>query len=157
MASTPPTSSDPHGQPQRHESVEVNPRVPFLFMLILGLALAAIFAGLAVVDRFLADRRDAAAAKTRDLPPGYVLPGNPLPPEPRLEVVGDAAITAVRQRDHDVLTTYAWDNPAKTLARIPVDRAIDMLVAAGNGVPTTLPADGLVTVSPATQPAGGAP
>jgi hypothetical protein len=158
MASTPPTSSNSHGGPRGHESADVSPRGPFVFLLFLAVALAAIFAGLAGVDHLLAYLQESTARKQAlELTPGVVPQGHPLPPEPRLESTGNAAITAVRQRDHNILTTYAWDDPSKTLARIPIQRAIDLVVAGGNGVPAALPANGLVVAPSATQPIGGAP
>jgi hypothetical protein len=128
-----------------------------MFLLVLGLALVVICVGLAIVDQYLARFRDSSARQANELPPGYVAQAHPAPPEPRLETTGDAVITAVRARDQKILTTYAWDDDARTLVRIPVDRAIDLVVAAGNGVPTTLPANGLVVAPSATRPTGGAP
>jgi hypothetical protein len=158
MASTPHTPPNSHGDPQGHESYEVSPRGPFVFLFFLAIALALIFAGLTGVQHLeVYLQQDAARKQALELTPGVVPQGHPLPPEPRLESTGDAAITAVRQRDQAILKNYAWDNADKTLVRIPVSRAIDIVVAAGKGVPAALPASGLAVATPSTQPLGGAP
>jgi hypothetical protein len=157
MASTPHIPPDPHG-PGGHETADLSPRGPFVFLVVLMLALGAVFAGLYAIDHLLEQlREDNAARQAAELTPGVVPQGHPLPPEPRLESTGDAAITAVRDRDNKILTTYAWADSGKTLARIPIDRAIDLVVIAGKGVPATLPPNGLVIPRSSTQPVGGAP
>jgi hypothetical protein len=61
----------------------------------------------------------------------------PLPPAPRLESNPPKDLAEFRQRENAVLDTYAWVDKEKGAARIPVDRAIDILSAKGLPVPPT--------------------
>lgn len=73
-------------------------------------------------------------------PPPPVLAGartQPLPPAPRLQTNPPIALTELRERENAVLTSYAWVDREKGTARIPVDRAIDILAVKGLPVPPT--------------------
>jgi hypothetical protein len=60
-----------------------------------------------------------------------------LPPEPRLQSDPVKDMTALRARETAALTTYGWVDRQAGVARIPIDRAIDLLLE--NGLPAPPP------------------
>src|SRR5258706_8443014 len=54
-----------------------------------------------------------------------------IPPGPRLQPSPPRDIDELQARDKAILTTYGWVDPAHGVARIPVDRAIDILADKG--------------------------
>lgn len=52
-----------------------------------------------------------------------------LPPEPRLQSNPQLDLQAYLQRQEKLLTSYGWIDPAHGIARIPIDRAIELYVA----------------------------
>jgi hypothetical protein len=51
-----------------------------------------------------------------------------LPPEPRLEIDPRASIARVRAEEDARLSTYGWVDKPAGLVRIPIDRAMDLMV-----------------------------
>lgn len=49
------------------------------------------------------------------------------PPEPRLQVAPVEDLAEVRKAEHKVLSSYAWVNKEAGIARVPVERAMQML------------------------------
>jgi len=56
-----------------------------------------------------------------------------IPPGPRLQSAPPRDMDELRARDQEVLTTYGWVDPARGIARIPLDRAITILAEKGSG------------------------
>lgn len=56
------------------------------------------------------------------------------PPGPRLQEKPWLELQAVRQREDQLLTTYGWVDKNAGTVRIPIDRAMDIVVA--RGMPT---------------------
>jgi hypothetical protein len=54
-----------------------------------------------------------------------------LPPEPRLEASPLADLEAVHQEEDALLNTYGWVDRTHGTARIPIDRAIELLARRG--------------------------
>jgi hypothetical protein len=54
-----------------------------------------------------------------------------VPPEPRLEVDGVAALKAFRADEDALVNGYGWVDPEKGIVRIPVDRALDLVAKEG--------------------------
>src|SRR6185436_10407276 len=50
-----------------------------------------------------------------------------IPPGPRLQPSPPRDMDELRARDRDILKTYGWIDQTQGVARIPVDRAIDIL------------------------------
>lgn len=77
-----------------------------------------------------------------------------LPPVPRLQNNPEAAMARLRAREEAQLTTYGWIDRAAGVGRIPIERAIDLLIEQG------LPGAGAPAGSPAgdrPSPPGGGP
>lgn len=61
-------------------------------------------------------------------PPGLATPAVPAaPPEPRLEEEPGAQLRQLRAAEDQILTGTAWVDRQAGVARIPIDRAIDLL------------------------------
>jgi hypothetical protein len=55
----------------------------------------------------------------------------PLPPTPRLQITPSTDLKGTREQEHDLLSTYGWVDKDKGVARIPIDRAMDLLAQRG--------------------------
>jgi hypothetical protein len=77
-----------------------------------------------------------------------------LPPEPRLEVNPAENLEILRATESALLNSYGWVDQGSGVARMPIDRAMDLL--AERGLPTaaaTVPPPS-TTQTPAAQPTG---
>jgi len=54
-----------------------------------------------------------------------------VPPGPRLQSTPEKELAAFRIEERQVLATWAWVDPAGRIAQVPVERAIEAVVAAG--------------------------
>jgi hypothetical protein len=61
---------------------------------------------------------------------------DPIPPGPRLQTTPPRDMNELRTQDRETLTTYGWVDQAGGVARIPVDRAISILVEKGLAAPS---------------------
>ena len=57
--------------------------------------------------------------------------GIPLPPEPRLQANPTGSYKAFRAKEENLLTHYGWADRSKGIVRIPIDRAIDLVLERG--------------------------
>jgi len=55
----------------------------------------------------------------------------PQPPSPRLQVHPKADFARLRAEEHERLTTYGWVDREHQIARMPIERAMDLLAARG--------------------------
>jgi hypothetical protein len=56
---------------------------------------------------------------------------DPIPPGPRLQPAPPRDLAELRARDERALTTYGWVDRDHGVARIPVDRAIEIMAEKG--------------------------
>lgn len=54
-----------------------------------------------------------------------------LPPQPRLQISPESDNRAYLEEEKKVLTTYGWIDRDKGVAKIPIDRAMDLLLSRG--------------------------
>ena len=110
-----------------HEKTDAEPRAVFRVLLILLLATGLVAAGLVYLTRAL-----LAVEQSGDPPPAPLAqsPGR-LPPEPRLQRQPFAEIAAQRAEEQQLLTSYGWADEKAGVVRIPVDRAMELLVERG--------------------------
>jgi len=78
-----------------------------------------------------------------------------LPPEPRLQTTPNEDMGAMRERENTVLTSYGPVDRATNTARIPIDRAIEILARTGLPEPAPLPPQA-PAASSASGPSGQA-
>jgi hypothetical protein len=116
-----------HDEPRGHESRDLSIRAIAVFFV--GLTLLIVVAAVAMkwtFDAFVA--RDAAG----DPPISPLAAARPeLPPEPRLEVSPRIEIEALRASEDEVLRSYGWVDEKGGVARIPIDRAVDLILDRG--------------------------
>ena len=145
----------------RHEHRDVN--VFALGRFAIGLIIVTIFCvGLvAGVFQYLLHREGGIPASRMESP---AQDARQLPPEPRLEETPNLDLQEMRAAEEKMQTTYGWLDQSAGMVRLPIDRAMDLVVqrglparaqsgaqsaAAGVSVPT---ASGL---GPIMQQAGG--
>lgn len=98
------------------------------------------------------------ARETRRSPRLYPLASTQpqLPPQPRLQADPALALKELRQRDEEILNGYGWVNEQSGIVRIPIERAMTLLLERGLPVrpsaPPTTPSS-----SPVAGPQGGRP
>lgn len=54
-----------------------------------------------------------------------------LPPQPRLQIYEPADLRSTRQKEDQQLNHYGWVDKNKQTVRIPIDRAMDLLLQRG--------------------------
>lgn len=54
-----------------------------------------------------------------------------LPPNPKLQVVPRAELQGYREVDREALTSYGWVDKHNGVVRIPIDRAMDLVLQRG--------------------------
>jgi hypothetical protein len=100
-------------------------------LLIIGIAIVAMWAlGFGIKDRLVASD-----------PPPPVLPEARIehrPPGPNLQVDPRQQLLDLRADEERMLTTYGWVDETHGLVRVPIDRAMDLIVE--QGLPTPPPA-----------------
>ena len=100
-------------------------------LAIIGIAIVAMWAlGFGIKDRLVASD-----------PPPPVLPEARIehrPPGPNLQVDPRQQLLDLRADEERMLTTYGWVDETHGLVRVPIDRAMDLIVE--QGLPTPPPA-----------------
>lgn len=107
---------------------ELNVRALAGLSAILVVVVAVAFVLMWWLSQWMLDERIAADPPPPRLPEARV-PHEP--PGPRLQAEPFADLTALRAQEERILTTYAWVDEAAGIARVPVDRAMDLLVEEG--------------------------
>jgi hypothetical protein len=116
---------DPVAVSAGHETRDL----PLMPVVIGGVSIAVVI-GIAVVAATWMQAARVDQPLSLSPPPGLATPVPPsAPPEPRLEEEPGAQLRAVRAAEDSVLTTAAWVDRPNGVARIPIDRAIDLLAA----------------------------
>lgn len=125
--------AEPRGNltPDRaYERRDLSPRVIGLFLVGLVIATALTFMAMwGLFDYYAA--KQARAYR----PPSPLADVRQIPPEPRLQVSGVADLAAFRAKEEAELNSYGWVDRKAGTVRIPIDRAIDLLLARGLPAP----------------------
>ena len=120
-----------------HETKDLSVRGVVRFavaLLVVGVLLHLGIAALFGVYKRETDRGDRPAHPLAQTPAA--------PPAPRLEVAPRAALEALRREEDALLRSYGWVDRTQGRARIPIDRALDMIERRGLPVrPSPPPAD----------------
>jgi hypothetical protein len=132
------------GKPQEsgHESRDVSIRPIVQFGIALAIATVGIQLALWGLFRMF-DVREKR--KDRPVPPIVAANLHRLPPQPRLEPNPLAPRRALRATEEALLNSYGWIDRNAGIARIPIDRAMEILVE--RGLPPSKP---MVPVTPGT-------
>jgi hypothetical protein len=126
---------------------DVSIRGVLLFAFWLAVGLIASAAAMFVLLRALEKKEHAA---DRKLSPMIAASLARTPPEPRLEPYPLAPRLRLRAEEEEILTTYGWVDKDRGLVRVPIDRAMELLVQ--RGLP---PAKPMPAAVPAPMPAPG--
>ena len=110
---------------QGHErgDVSVRPLLIFLGLLAVG-CVVALF-----LMRWLFNVFDASA-RARDLP-GHPLAEEQVPAAPRLQADPPSELEAYLLQQEELQSTYGWLDPEAGVVRVPIDRAIDLVLERG--------------------------
>jgi len=135
-----------------HEASDVSIRLIVGFGIGLAIATALVSVAMWGLFRFF----EAGQEKRREpVPPMVAANLRRTPSGPRLEPDPLAPRRAVQAREDAALTSYGWVDPKAGVARIPIDRAMELLVE--RGLPPPGPPSGPVPipypVSPGPAPA----
>jgi hypothetical protein len=104
-----------------HERSDMDPRYILFFGVGLAILCAIVIAGVwGLYGRF--ERQDEA--RGRPAPVGEITPV----PEPRLQVNPQGDLEKIQAQETEILSTYAWIDRDDGVARIPIDRAMQLLV-----------------------------
>ena len=119
------TSGHGHGG---HEERDID--ISAVSKLGLGIAcgvVVSVFLMWFLFDRFAAREQEASS------PPAPMAAANPLkePPEPRLQRTPVADLKTIRKDEDALIRSYGWVDPDKGIVRIPVDRAMDLVLKEG--------------------------
>ena len=64
-------------------------------------------------------------------PPSPLAEGRPLPPEPRLQVTPEFDLKTYRASEDALVNNYGWVSKEAGVVRIPVDRAMELMLERG--------------------------
>jgi len=105
-----------------YEKRDVNTRAILYFLGVLFLVLLVTFASMRGLFGYFSE--------TQKLGPGASPFDNSrvLPPSPRLQVDPAIDLDSVRQSQNEMLDSYGWADKATGKVRVPIDRAMDMLI-----------------------------
>ena len=132
---------------------DVNIRAVFRFGFWLGAGVVAVTLAMLVLFRSL-EKVDRASDTV--LSPIVAANLARTPPEPRLEPFPLAPGQRLRAEEDAILTTYAWVDRKGGVARIPIDRALEILVQRGLPPSKPMPPAAAPMAAQPLAPAGGA-
>ncbi len=122
-----------------HETSDLKPRT----ILIFGIALSVtVLVCLAIANWMF---QYFAAVQTASSPPLSPLAKQEAPPGPHLQAQAPEDLRKFRAEEETTLNSYGWVNQQAGTVRIPIDRAMQLLVQRG-----------LPTSGPPAEPAAGA-
>ncbi len=106
----------------RYERSDMNPRYVLYFGAALIVAVAVISVGLWWMFQKLEEQQ----ARREKQP---VSAGQPPPvPAPRLQIDPQAELQEMLRSQNEILSTYGWVDRAGGVARIPIDRAMELFL-----------------------------
>ena len=114
----------------RHETSDVNIRAIFGFGI--GLAITTVIVGFGVWLLFQYFTAREARTVFTEYPLAVQEPR--LPPGPRLQTTPRQDMSDLRAREDELLNSYRWVDKDAGIVRIPIDRAMQLIVE--RGVPT---------------------
>ncbi|MEO5930662.1 MAG: hypothetical protein ABIR47_12070 [Candidatus Kapaibacterium sp.] len=109
-----------------HERTDIDARSILMSIAILGGVCIAVALAMWGMFHVL-----AASAEKRDVAPSPVADRNIIPPEPRLQAEPRLDMQEMRAHTDSVINSYGWVDRRSGVVRIPIDKAIDMVVAKG--------------------------
>ena len=127
--------------------------IPAVLRFGFWLAVGVIAVTLVMLGLFRAFEKKDHASDTL-LPPSVAANLARTPPEPRLEPFPLAPGQTLRAEEDAILTTYAWVDKKAGVARIPIDRAIEIVAERGLPPSKPMPPAAWPLPTPAAPPSG---
>lgn len=117
---------EPEGITSGHETTDADAKPIVGFLIALGIFLVLIMIAMMVMFNVLEARFERAG---RDISP--LLDVKQIPPDPRLQVDPARELAEIEAWENDRLSSYGWVDKDTGVFRIPIERAIDVLVETG--------------------------
>jgi hypothetical protein len=123
-------SDTPAGTPgPRHEPSDLKPRTILIFGIILSVTVLLCLLIANWMFHYF------AAVQTQSSPPLSPLATREAPPGPRLQAHAPEDLRKFRAEEEATLNSYGWVNQQTGIVRIPIDRAMQLLVQRGLQTP----------------------
>lgn len=132
-----------------YEPSQADLRVVLGFLAALGLATAMVLLVLWGMFGYLRSK----SAERGPLPSPRMYTSAPSVPRPQLQPDPVADYNVYRLSDQETLNSYGWVDPKAGIARIPIDKAMDLVVE--RGLPWKTPGAGPAPTAPNPNPATG--
>src|SRR5262249_59631246 len=116
-------NNDEPARQQRHEREDVNVSSFKRFLLVAIVILAVIHVGVWSLYQYFRHQD-----QRRDVRRTLVEARSPIPPEPRLQVDPQADFQEYLRKQQETLRSYGWVSRAEGKVRIPIDRAMELVV-----------------------------
>jgi hypothetical protein len=113
----------------QYEHTDIDPSVGYKFALWLSVAMFISFGIVYGAFWFFESREHAAAQQAMKYP--LAVGQHREPPTPNLQTQPFKDVYQLRQAENDKLSSYGWVDKEGGIARIPIDRAIDVMLQRG--------------------------
>jgi hypothetical protein len=120
--------SPPTGQKPYDAELDLKSIIGFgVVLVVVTLVVLALMWGMGIVFK--------EAEEAKDHPPSPMAEAlvDPIPPGPRLRSTPPRDLAELRAQDREALTTYGFVDQAGGIARIPIDRAMSIVLEKGLG------------------------
>src|SRR6476661_6797416 len=107
----------------KHQGTDIRFSAVLAAAVVFVVCLALIFIGTWLIYRYL-----GTADQQRDVRRTFVESKPPVPPEPRLQVNPQADLQEYLQKQREALNSYGWTSRPEGKVRIPIDRAMELVV-----------------------------
>lgn len=129
------SGTSPHQNPAGKErsqappvDAELDVRSIVAFAVGLGVVIAVVLGVVWMLNGALKTNRKAHDPRPSPLPEANMAT---MPPEPRLQTDPNRDMKALRDEEDAVLTAYAWVDKERGIARIPIERAMEIVALSG--------------------------
>jgi hypothetical protein len=106
----------------QHESSDMDPKYVLYFAVALVIFAAAVYGGL----WWMFHRFEAEQAQREGPPPLVDVPE--ARPQPHLQISPQGDLEELHRQENEILTSYGWIDREKAIARIPIDRAMQVFL-----------------------------
>lgn len=124
MTHDPPGHPTPSHPPLGHEPLAVSTRALVLFIIVFTVALIGVLAVVAGQYAML-----SAKYEGRGPQPSPLTAGRSLPPAPRVQTNEPLQLAELRRYEEARLNAYSWVDRPAGVARVPIERAMQLLIA----------------------------
>jgi hypothetical protein len=114
----------------KYEHTDINPNIGYQFALWLTVSMLIAF-GIVYTTFFFFEGREAAANKAAQKYPLAASVPHRQPPAPNLQTQPFKDIYMLRLGETEKLTSYGWVDKDGGIARIPIDRAMELMLERG--------------------------